>query len=74
MTPQQMADPDQAKERRVIPLEARTAARQGAGHERPARPGSEETSTTPDWVAWLCLGLGIVCGAGALYFALFALL
>lgn len=24
-----------------------------------------------DWAAWFCLGLGILCGVAAVYFALF---
>lgn len=77
MTPQQKAEQDQAEERRVIPLKARTAARHGAPAQIPGDMAApeESESTTRDWVAWLCLGLGIVCGAGALYyFAMFALL
>lgn len=30
-------------------------------------------TTMRDRVAWLCLGLGILCGAGAVYYALEAM-
>lgn len=30
-------------------------------------------TTTRDWAAWICLGLGILCGAGALYLAVSAI-
>jgi hypothetical protein len=62
---------------RVVALATRTPVSQerrsaaGAnvtpGWAPPAREQMSEA--TRDWVPWLCLGLGILCGAGALYFA-----
>ncbi|MFZ5816533.1 MAG: hypothetical protein ACOY93_14745 [Bacillota bacterium] len=50
--------------RRVIPLIARAPEPQAA---------TKPSVTLRDRVAWLCLGLGILCGAGAVYCAALAL-
>lgn len=48
---------------RVIPLVPRTLV-----------VAREATRTTaPGWVSWACLGLGLLCGAGAFYYALVAM-
>lgn len=61
MRPRQSGRPDGAG-RRVIPLTSRIGI---------AREAVQ--TTMRDRVAWLCLGLGILCGAGAVYYALEAM-
>lgn len=65
MSPQRVGQ-ERTEEPRVIPIASRFAAgRQAAGE--PLRTG------TRDWIAWACLILGILCGAGAFHFAMQAL-
>lgn len=66
MNPQGTIDPPKGERRRVLSLESRTPA------ARPWRPVDPNPAGAPtrDWLAWICLGLGILCGGGALYYAL----
>lgn len=86
MNPRGVADSEKAEQHGVISFSVRAAAarQNGTGSaKRPAsRPGRGRMgatarkavgATSRDLVAWLCLGLGILSGAGALYYAISAI-
>lgn len=62
MSPQNVDKPGY-QDRRVVPFTPRTIA------------AARETidTTARDWVSWACLALGILCGAGAVFYALKAM-
>lgn len=68
MNPQREIDPQKGERRRVVSMATRSpdGAWRRAGREMARKEHH-------DWAAWLCLGLGILCGAGSLYYVMDAI-
>lgn len=69
MNPQRVIEPQRGERRRVISLATRTPA----ADERRWADRETARGASRDWIAWLCLGLGILCGIGALYYMMDAI-